>query len=85
MSGVVRTKHVFFTAHFWIQVCMAIGPEMMMRLAYKFEEILPSLQSLMKLALHLCRAKPLVPAVCVPLINLLNVCLQHMQNKTVFM
>lgn len=83
MSWVARTKHVFFAARFWIWVCMAIGPEMILRLMQKFEEILPSLQSLVKLTLHLCRAKA-SPLVFVPFIKLLNVCPQHMQNGTIF-
>lgn len=57
---------------FWILVCMAIGTKMIMRLIYKFEENLALVQALMKLSLHLCRAKvsSLVDAVFVRFIHL---------------
>lgn len=66
---------------------MAIGAKMIMRLIYKFEEILALVRPLMKRALHLCRAKasPVVHAVFVPFVNLLNLYLHHPQNGTMFM
>lgn len=66
---------------------MTIGTKIIVRLISKFEEILSLVQPLMKLALHLCRAKALslVHAVFVPFVNLFNPYLHHLQNGTVFM
>lgn len=43
---------LFFTARFWIQVCVAMGTKMIVRLMHKFEEIL-----VVQPGLSLCRTK----------------------------